>query len=438
MHTGNREPADRWLALLLLTLIYAISSADRLLMSLFIEPIKAEFRLSDSGVSFVTALVFGTFYVGASIPLGVLGDRGNQRRLLALCALLFSCMTALTGFARSYGLMLASRVGVAIGEAGFTPIALAFLASKFAPKRRYAVFSLFSLGITIGGWAGGSLAGHLEGRMGWRTTMVVFGLAGLPMALALRLLLRDSHNWAANTAPAVSTGLSHSFRTTLRECITRRSVFHTIVGAVLSSIWGWGLVWWIPAFFYRSFGTTTADAGAILGMMHGVVGTTTILLTAVILIPLARSDARRPLWLVAIWCAIATVPSVIMILAPTVNISLWMLWLFIPASYATTGPIFATISAAVEPNMRSQVTAICLAVCNLAAMAIAPQLVGFLSDLLAPHMTHPNESLRYALLPLGLSGFWGAAHFWLASRHVRADSDRVTALSDGALAAGAL
>lgn len=51
---------------------------------------------------------------------------------------------------------------------------------------------------------------------------------------------------------------------------------------------------------------------------------------------------------------------------------------------------------------------------NIANLVVAPQLVGFASDALAPR--YGPESLRVALIPLALTGFWAAAHYWLAAR----------------------
>ncbi|MFO1467083.1 MAG: hypothetical protein U1F35_11720 [Steroidobacteraceae bacterium] len=63
--------------------------------------------------------------------------------------------------------------------------------------------------------------------------------------------------------------------------------------------------------------------------------------------------------------------------------------------------------------MRAQAAwAILLFVSNIANLVIAPQAVGWASDRLAP--THGSESLRMAMLPLTLVGFWAAVHFGVA------------------------
>ena len=56
---------------------------------------------------------------------------------------------------------------------------------------------------------------------------------------------------------------------------------------------------------------------------------------------------------------------------------------------------------------------------NLIGFGIGPQLVGILSDLFEPAWGH--ESIRYALLGVGMCKAWGSLHSLLAARHLRAE-----------------
>jgi hypothetical protein len=102
-----------------------------------------------------------------------------------------------------------------------------------------------------------------------------------------------------------------------------------------------------------------------------------------------------------------------------------MLWLFVPAVYLYIGPSFALINNLVPPQMRAQAIAIYLFTTNFANLAIAPQLIGFGSDAIAPLIGQPHESLRYTLIALATTGFWGASHFIVAARYIRGDLARV-------------
>ena len=418
------QSPDRWLSLGILCLVYGLSLADRSVMSIFIGPIKAEYGLSDSGTVFLTATVFAIFYVCASIPFGLLADRANRRNWLVASTVLFSGASVLSGLVHSYPLLLMCRIGVGIGEAGFVPLAISLLADKFDIGRRTTVMSLLTLGGAIGTWAGISGGGALEGAYGWRTALIVFGAAGLVVAV-LTLVIREPVRGSVDGLDRAASAEA-GFGETLRFCIRRRSVFHTLAGSVVIGFWGWGLSWWIPAFWERSFGIGPAEGGALIGPAQGIVGTVGVLISSALFLWLGRGDLRKPLWFLAALGFVCTIPSIVAVLTGSRPTAVLMLWLFLPMAHISIGPTFALLSSGVLPNMRGQINAIYVALSNVASLALAPQLVGFLSDVLAPRMSHPAESLRYALIPLAFTGFWGVLHFWLATRYIRADLKALT------------
>src|SRR6202007_2100316 len=71
--------ARRWYVLIVLTLVYALSIADRYVMSTLIEPIKADLHVSDTAIGFLTGVSLALFYVTAGVPLATLAARPNPR-----------------------------------------------------------------------------------------------------------------------------------------------------------------------------------------------------------------------------------------------------------------------------------------------------------------------------------------------------------------------
>jgi len=104
--------------LVILTLVYALSIADRYVMSTLIEPIKAALHLSDSAIGFLTGAALAIFYVTAGLPLATLADRANRRTMIALALAAWSAMTAFCGIAQNFWQLLLARIGVGVGEAG--------------------------------------------------------------------------------------------------------------------------------------------------------------------------------------------------------------------------------------------------------------------------------------------------------------------------------
>jgi len=74
--------------------------------------------------------------------------------------------------------------------------------------------------------------------------------------------------------------------------------------------------------------------------------------------------------------------------------------------------------------MRAMFTAWSLVTGNVFNLIIAPQLVGFLSDLFAPNHIANAASLRLALLCLAPTGFWSAFHLFWSTRRLRQEQER--------------
>jgi len=61
------------------------------------------------------------------------------------------------------------------------------------------------------------------------------------------------------------------------------------------------------------------------------------------------------------------------------------------------------------------VCALIVFVSNIANLVVAPILIGFMSDTIAPHLASPVDSLRMILAAMSLTGFWAAWRYWAAA-----------------------
>ena len=110
---------DRWF-IVLFGLIYMFNFIDRMIIAVVGEPIRREFGLSDLQLGVMGGVAFALFYGGIGIPLARLAERISRVGIVAAATAVWSIMTVLSGLAGSYGQLLAARIGVGIGEAGFT------------------------------------------------------------------------------------------------------------------------------------------------------------------------------------------------------------------------------------------------------------------------------------------------------------------------------
>jgi predicted MFS family arabinose efflux permease len=413
---------DRWYVLGLLTLVYAVNIADRFSISTLIEPIKTELELTDASVAFLTGVALAIFYVTIGIPVAALADRANRRNVIACAVALWSVMTTFCGLAQTYWHLLLARIGVGIGEAGGTAPSTSMLADKFPPARRPMALTLFALGASLGSWLGSSIAGGISDRFGWRAAFLALGIPGTVLALTVFMTVREPKRGALDvTAFSVAP---MSFKETLQHIARSRSALHLLIAATVVTFWSWGLMWWTPTFLVRSYEMTVGQAGATLGSMHLFAGSACTVLTSLLMARPAAADPRHVARLLAGVTAITTIPSLVLYWTLSRDLSLAMLWIFVPAIYFYIGPILGVLQNLVPPGGRAQACAILLLMANVANLVIAPQLIGILSDYLAATADTGRESLRFALLAMAPTGFWAAWHLWTCGRTIREDQAR--------------
>jgi len=415
---------DRWYVLGLLTVVYALNIADRFSISTLIEPIRAELRLSDARIAFLTGGALAMFYVTVGIPVAALADRANRRNILAVSLAAWSAMTALCGLAHNLVQLTLARFGVGIGEAGGTPPSTSILADKFPPARRPMALTVFALGACLGAWLGSSVAGTAAERGGWRAAFLVLGIPGLAVALVVWLTVREPRRGQldGDAAPADRS----TFAATLRFIGAQRSAVHLLIGGSVATFWSWGLMWWTPAFLQRSHHLSVGQAGQLLGPMHLIAGTASTLLAGWLMAQRRAADPRYVTRLLGWVTALTTVPSLLLYWVVSERAAVLLLWVFVPAVYFYIGPILGLLQNVVPAHMRATTCAILLFLANVANLLLAPQLIGVLSDWFASAFGAGTESLRWALLFLAPTGFWAAWHLWTSGRTICEDAARAS------------
>ena len=166
----------RYFVLSVLLIASVFSFIDRQLMTILLEPIKAEFGASDTAMGFLSGFAFALFYAVLGLPVARLADRWSRRNVLAISMVVWSGMTALCGLAGTFWQLAILRVGVGVGEAGGTPPSHSLIASYFPPEERSTAMGIYGSGTQIGvlvGMLGGAVIAE---QMGWRWAFVIFGL----------------------------------------------------------------------------------------------------------------------------------------------------------------------------------------------------------------------------------------------------------------------
>lgn len=405
----------RYYVLALLTLTAMFSIVDRLILSILLQDIKAEFQFSDTQIGLITGLAFTLFYVAFSIPFGWIADRKNRKTMIAICLAAWSAITAFHGAAVGFWSLFLCRIGVGVGEAGSGPASNSLIADYFQKHELAKAMGILTLGATAGTGLGLMTGGFIADLWGWRMAFVVLGVPGVILAGIIYLTIREPVRGRYSDQP-VSTTSSETWVATMASLARNTTYVRVTISYALLNVIGYAMVLWLAAIMIRNFGLSTGDVGFYLGMAFIVGGIPGPILGGYLGDILARRNPKWRAWLPAI-AGLICLPVYFMCIIMTTNftpfLALFCIGYFI-FLFATPSTL-ALMQISVKPGERASAFAIAMLVNNLVGQAIGAFLVGALSDALAP--AYGIMSLNYAVISIcALFGIPGVLYYvWTAS-----------------------
>ena len=407
------SPRYAWYVVGVLTFIYIFSFIDRQILVLLVDPIKRDLGINDTQMSLLMGFSFAVFYTFFGIPMGRLADSRSRRSIIAAGFVFWSIMTAGCGLARNFVQMLLLRMGVGVGEAALSPAAYSLITDYFRPNRRATAISVYSMGIYIGSglalFLGGTVVGYASSQgmielpligqtRPWQVIFFIVGLPGVLLAL-LTYTIREPARRGVRMLKTAE-GKTKVAQVSLREAYAymlenKRAFICHNVGFALLSFSSYGTTSWVPSFFKRNHGWTTAEAGMVYGAIVAVCGTLGIVAGGRFADWLAERGYKDATMRVGLIVAIAWFPTGL--LYPLVSDANWAAALLVPTVFLASAP-FGVAPAAIQqmmPNtMRGQASAVYLFVVNLIGLGLGPTAVAAVTD----YVFHDDLAVRYSLL----------------------------------------
>ncbi|MCI5047055.1 MAG: MFS transporter [Aquisalinus sp.] len=413
MTTPVTSSAYRAYVLFILVVVYTFNFIDRQIVGILAIPIKEELGLSDIQLSLMGGLAFALFYTFLGIPIAALADRKSRTWIMTIALSVWSAMTALCGLAQNFLQLFLARLGVGVGEAGGVAPAYSLISDYFPPNQRARALSVYSFGIPIGSALGIILGGILTDIIGWRSAFIIVGVLGLLLAPIFRLTMREPKRGqydppSAKVEPA-------PFREVVDLLLQKRSFWLLSIGAASSSMMGYGLIFWLPSFFVRSFGEALPEFmsfipsfllpaeptqlsyaayfyGTIL-FVGGLIG----IWAGGFLADKFGQRSKAAYALIPAWAFVATIPFFLIGVLTNELLFVFLSFIVIQALVlAWLGPVLSAFQHLVPPNMRATASAIFLFINNLIGIGLGNLAIGVISDSLSATMG--DESLRYAIL----------------------------------------
>ncbi|TRD11645.1 MFS transporter [Erythrobacter insulae] len=410
--------------LVLLTVTYFFSYMDRQILAILLEDIKADLLLSDTQLGLLSGFAFAIFYATLGIPVAALADRMNRVNIISIALALWSAMTAACGLAQNFTHLLLARIGVGIGEAGSSPPSHSIIADMFPANKRALALSIYSLGVTLGAAAGQMFGGNLTYFFDWRVAFIAIGLPGVILAIIVKVFATEPMRKAEPGAVEVTETppISDGFR----SIFMNRAAVWLIAGVTLTSMIGYALTGWTPAYLIRSFGLNTLQVGNFVAPLLALAGIASGLGSGWLANRLSDRIGLHAQPLMIAGLKTIALPFLIWFyLSENAYWAVGAYFLAVLFQSCYLGPTFALIQTLAPMRMRAVWAAITLLVINLIGLGIGPTLVGVISDMFAPQ--YGDESLRYSLLVIASLTPLAIFAYWRASVALKALQDKKTA-----------
>lgn len=229
---------------------------------------RAEFGASFAELGLAVALMSGTTAL-LQTPVGFWVDRHGARPFLVggtlLMALSVSAMAAAPGIWTIWLLAILSGIGNSV----IHPADYAILAGSIDKSRMGRAFALHTFTGNLGFALAPPVIALLAATMGWRWSLLLVGLLGVPVVFAIllqsRILVDQAKPKKAEGGPSG------------REILLSRPILLFFAFFLLSSMAGSGIQSWVITVLGKLWGTPVAVASTVLtGYMVGATGGTLV------------------------------------------------------------------------------------------------------------------------------------------------------------------
>jgi MFS family permease len=267
-----------------LLVVWIVSMFDKSNISLVIANPKFLDEMQLAGQTKLLGWLVGSLFISYGLAAPIWGwavTRYGPRNATMLSLVIWGLTCFWSAMAHSYGMLLASRIGLGIGEAACYPVTLALVANWFALRERGKATSYWWIGTMIGPMLTGLIVTTLILYVGWRGQFFALGILAfilpLPMVWAL-VRDRPEQHPAVNAAEAdlVRAGaIEHNDDAPGRILKTVDGVWSNYrfwlmtIAISANAIFFWGWSGWLPTYLRTARHFTFSTSGYLTFVIYG-------------------------------------------------------------------------------------------------------------------------------------------------------------------------
>jgi MFS transporter, ACS family, tartrate transporter len=259
--------------------MHVIAYADRVNITFAETEIRADLEISAT-VFGLAAGIFFLSYVALEIPSNLVLHRVGARLWMGRIMISWGIIATATAFVWDGASLVAARILLGVGEAGFFPGVVYLLACWFPERDRGRALSVFMLGIVVAAVVGGPLSGGLLeldgvlGLEGWQWLFIGQGLPAVAVGFwVLRVLpgspaeaswLPDAERAALEAELEAEAATRPAF--TLRGALTDRRILRCALVYFTINFASYGTIFWAADIIERIGDVDGIELGLLVGI----------------------------------------------------------------------------------------------------------------------------------------------------------------------------
>lgn len=248
----------------LLWFVALLNYLDRQMIATMRPSMQLDIEELQSAVNFGRLMaVFLWIYAFVSPLAGIIADRLNRKWLIVSSLFVWSLVTLLMGFAKTFEQLYALRALMGFSEALYIPTGLALIADYHSPKTRSLAIGIHLTGLYMGQALGG-FGAVIASSFSWRLAFQTFGAIGVVYALVLLFFLKEKRPVSADAQENTKTNTGKlPLLKVMGMLFTNISYWIILLYFTIPSLPGWAIKNWLPTLFANKLNIEMSVAGPV-------------------------------------------------------------------------------------------------------------------------------------------------------------------------------
>ncbi|WP_018154865.1 MFS transporter [Demetria terragena] len=396
------EPRRAWSITIMVTLLAAISFADKAVLGIVARPMAEDIGLTNADIGFMGSAFYATFLVTALVG-SLIADRLHLTIGLAVLAVTWSIAQLPVLIAASFAGVLASRLMLGFFEGPASAMCNGIAFSWFPAQKRGLPAAFITSGTSIAKIALAPALTLIVAAWGWKAAFVAMAIVGLVWT-AVWLLIGKEGPYAARAARAAALKQGQRRGVPLLMVMKRPTFWGGLLGMFALYAQVAVILTWLPSYLEEGLGYSRVNSG-LLFALPSVSGMAIMLLGSYVADRLSAKGATERASRISISAVVMTIGGLMLVAIPFVPGSAFPLALVVVGygMAVLAFPLMIAVVSYIAPDRQvASIVGLFVAIYTTGGL-VGPWLTGMLVD----GADTPVEGYGLAFMVFGLASAAG-------------------------------